>query len=159
VSDPGVTRRRPGLTAAGLVIGATLLAAAGCGRSGPTLAAVEGTLRWRGKPVSLVQVIFVPDEDKGARGPRSTAVTDSNGRFQLSCDNGQPGAVVGPHRVVVFVSSHRTDTRAPKGAERSAAPAPAPEAPSLPPEYMAAATTPLVREVRPGAQTIDLDLP
>src|SRR5262249_42447577 len=110
-----------------------------------------------------VQVIFLPDEQQGTKGPRSTAITDEQGRFRLVCDNGQPGAVVGHHRVILFESARLSEQRGERGGERSAEAAPrnpdAPKNPPLPQEYKTAAATPVQREVKPGAQTIDLTLP
>lgn len=83
--------------AAGLVLLAALPAAAGCSR-GPTFAEVSGTLKAGGKPLDKVQVEFWPE----VSGPRSIGVTDKEGRFTLTSDDGKrPGAVVGPHKVVL----------------------------------------------------------
>jgi hypothetical protein len=76
---------------------AVLLAAAGCGR-GPRFAEVSGTLKAGGKPLDNVQVEFWPE----VSGPRSLGVTDKDGRFTLTSDDGKhPGAVVGSHKVVL----------------------------------------------------------
>ena len=74
-----------------------LVAAAGCAR-GPALAPVSGNVVLGGKALSNVQVEFWPEN--GA--PRSTGMTDAEGRFTLVTDGDpRPGAVVGPHRVVL----------------------------------------------------------
>jgi len=74
-----------------------LLSAAGCS-AGPTFAPVTGTLSVGGKPLENVQVEFWPR----VSGPRSIGVTDKDGRFTLTSDSGRdPGAVVGPHKVVL----------------------------------------------------------
>jgi hypothetical protein len=83
--------------AAVLVLLAALPAAAGCS-GGPTFAEVSGTLKAGGKPLDHVQVEFWPE----VSGPRSIGVTDKDGRFTLTSDDGKhPGAVVGPHKVVL----------------------------------------------------------
>lgn len=68
----------------------------GCG-GGPRVAEVEGTVRVGGKPAEKIQVEFWPTTD----GPRSIGVTDGEGRFTLTTDDGRKGAVVGAHKVVL----------------------------------------------------------
>src|SRR5262245_52264679 len=74
----------------------------GCQR-GPTwnLAPVEGTLTKNGQPLPHMEVTFYPDLDAGVEGPRSTAVTDEAGHYRLRTHNGDEGAIVGKHRVVL----------------------------------------------------------
>jgi hypothetical protein len=77
---------------------AGLLGLAGCDR-GPAFAEVSGTLKVDGKPLENVQVEFWPL----ASGPRSIGVTDKEGKFTLTSDDGKrTGAVVGPHKVVLI---------------------------------------------------------
>ena len=74
-----------------------LVALAGCSR-GPQFAEVEGAVTRGGTPLKNVRVEFWPNSD----GPKSTAVTDDNGRYVLKSEDGTtPGAVVGSHKVVV----------------------------------------------------------
>lgn len=76
---------------------AVLLFAAGCG-GGPQFAEVEGTVSKGGTPLNNVRVEFWPDGD----GPKSTAVTDEQGRFTLKTEDGKTaGAMVGAHKVVL----------------------------------------------------------
>jgi len=78
-----------------------VLAAGGCD-SGPRVAEVSGVLRVKGgRPLDSVMVEFLPDPGAGAAGPRSTGMTDAEGRFRLVMDDQRPGAVVGRHRVLV----------------------------------------------------------
>jgi len=83
---------------------------AGCGKTWSLNDSVEGTVTLDGAPVPNVMVQFVPDDLK-VQYPTSTGTTDDKGHFQLTCQNGTPGAVVGKHNVVVLVG--RTDTGAP----------------------------------------------
>jgi hypothetical protein len=129
----------------------------GCSSPRETLATVEGTLRWNKKPLANVHVMFLPNEAKGTKGKQSAGVTDENGHFKLMCDNGQPGAVVGFHKVVVMTSARMTD-RGDKGEQAADASKVGPK-PAIPSKYQSAATTPVEREVKAEAQTIDLDLP
>src|SRR5260370_32621542 len=70
---------------------------AGCS-GGPTFAPVAGTVAGGGKPLDNVQVEFWPQ----VSGPRSIGVTDKDGHFTLTSDNGnEQGAVVGSHKVVL----------------------------------------------------------
>jgi len=89
-------RRSPVLLAA---LAACL--AAGCGAKPVEVAPVMGKLTLNGKPLGKHRVEFVPEEPTGDRFLRSIAETDDKGQFTLMCDNGQPGAVVGWHKVVI----------------------------------------------------------
>jgi hypothetical protein len=72
-------------------------AVTGCS-GGPVFAPVTGTLTVGGKPLENVQVEFWPQ----VSGPRSLGVTDKDGHYTLTSDNGkEPGAVIGPHKVVL----------------------------------------------------------
>src|SRR5262245_21223085 len=100
----GITKvnRRHGMRhASARAAGAALLAAAlaaGCSR-GPTFAEVTGVLKAGGRPLENVQVEFWPE----VSGQRSRGVTDKEGRFTLTSDDGKRhGAVVGSHKVVLI---------------------------------------------------------
>jgi hypothetical protein len=74
----------------------------GCGRRLPAIVPVQGTVLINGKPLPKASVTFVPQVDNLGADSNSTAVTDENGQFTLTCANtGQPGAVVGKHIVVI----------------------------------------------------------
>src|SRR5262245_9017391 len=67
-----------------------LIIAVGCSR-GPEFAEVEGKLVKGGTPLKNVRVEFWPEID----GPKSTGVTDSEGRYTLKSEDGKTiGAVV-----------------------------------------------------------------
>jgi hypothetical protein len=77
----------------------------------------------------------------------SSAVTDATGRFVLTADDGRPGAVTGPHRVVLidnaFVAEDEPNPMQvkqprPKGVNR------------IPRDYLAPTTTPLKVTVEAG---------
>jgi hypothetical protein len=53
-----------------------------------------------GRPLRGGTVVFTPDAKRGARGPVSFAVLNSDGAFVLGSDDG-PGAVRGWHRITV----------------------------------------------------------
>jgi hypothetical protein len=140
-----------------------LVAACGCSKSGVTFAPVEGTVTCNGRPVSYAQVIFVVDEDN--RGPRAVGITDEAGHFRLATDDGKDGAPVGRHRVCVIDTSAMAEKlgkfvkHAPEVPGRGVAPKKAVGKAAIPPEYGRPAGTPLRAEVRPGAQTIDFQVP
>jgi hypothetical protein len=127
-----------------------VLAAAGCG-SRPPFGEVEGVLRRNGQPLGNVHVQFMPDPTQGAEGPRSSAFTDPQGRYRLVCDDGRPGAVVGWHRIVLYDVELR---EGPGGQERTR-----PGVSRVPLDCGTAISTSLRYEVKPGAQTHDIDLP
>jgi hypothetical protein len=75
-----------------------LLAFAGGCAGGPQFAEVEGTVTKGGAPLKNVRVEYWPVTD----GPKSTGVTDDQGRYTLKSEDGRTvGAVVGPHKIVL----------------------------------------------------------
>jgi len=150
-------------------------AAMGCQR-GQTwnLAPVEGTVIKGGSPLKGIQMDFMPDIDAGTQGPRAGALTDEAGHYRLRTDNGDDGAVVGKHRVVIH------DLEARKGRRGGSARGPQPkdveqmlpanvkrlkgwsksaaDASRVPPRYGSFNETPLRVEVQPGPQIIDLQV-
>lgn len=142
------------------IVAAVLLGAAGCS-TGPTLAEVSGTLTQNGKPLGNVEVQFLPESGKmGAQ--RSRAVTDERGHFTLVCDNGKPGAVVGPHVVLLrdldsFGTEYKPARQREDEMERNRNQPP--RKPRFGPQYGDVTTTPLKKEVNAGGpQVIDLNM-
>jgi hypothetical protein len=120
-----------------------LAVAGGCGKTWSLNDSVEGTVTLDGTPVPNVAVQFVPDDPK-TQGPSSNGTTDDKGHFQLTCENGKPGAVVAKHNVVVLVG--RTDTGAPASAV------------AIPAVYKFAAQTPCQINVTANEHTYDVKL-
>jgi hypothetical protein len=131
----------------------------------PPLAVVEGTLTWNGAPLPGIAIQFVPDGDKGSTGPRSTAISEDNGHFILICDDNRPGAVIGHHRIVLMDSGNpndgarQRDPRQRPNGNSVEEPAKPGKSPAIPNIYQSAITTPIKREVVPGKQAIELNLP
>ena len=75
--------------------------AAGCGTSPPSVTEAEGVVLLNGAPLPNAQVEFSPELKNLGAEFNSGAVTDDLGRFQLACANGQTGAAIASHRVVV----------------------------------------------------------
>lgn len=116
----------------------------GCG-GGPSLGKVTGTVTLKGKPLPNAKVIFHP-EAKGTSP--SSATTDENGHYDLMYPPDRHGALIGKHKITV--STYRMESSG-DGAHKVTAEA-------VPAEYTSTATTTLVREVKAGSQTIDLEL-
>jgi hypothetical protein len=137
-------------TAAGLLGGAVLLAVAGCGAR-VAYTSVGGKVTLGGKPLAGVKVWFHPMTEGDEGLPYATGVTDNEGAYKLTSNNGKDGAMVGKHRVVIdWPPRERTDDRT--------RPPPA-QGPPIPLPYTQASATPFILEVKAGGpQTIDLPL-
>lgn len=157
-------RRRAGVQVvcrtARLVLALTVLS--GCGQDSPQ-ATVEGTLRKGGEPLDNCLVTFLPEAGDAGQASHSRGLTDRQGSYRLSFDNQQEGAAIGRHRVTVqdlSVSTgiRRRDHGAVDAEISENAPPPPIRHSRVPESYMSPADTPLRREVKPGHQTIDLDI-
>ncbi|QEG43843.1 peptidase associated/transthyretin-like domain-containing protein [Roseimaritima ulvae] len=86
-----------------LLVGSWLTAFSGCGpSSSEPLAAVKGTVTAQGQPLVGADVMFIPE---GGVGAPSGGKTDAQGAFELQYTNGESGAVIGKHRVVISVAA------------------------------------------------------
>jgi hypothetical protein len=148
------------VVAALIAVGAA--AAGGC--SGREFAEVEGQVTLDGKPLTDVEIVFMPDSTKGNKGNSASAYPDADGRYRLQTprDN-RAGTVLGPHRVVVIDLS----AIAPLGGGAPPAPgganAPATRSGAksrrFPQKYGDVADTPFKDvEIKSGKQTLDFDL-
>jgi hypothetical protein len=131
-----------------------LLAGLGCG---PRVAKVEGTLFLNGGPLPDIEVYFIPDGERGTRGPRAAAITDSAGHFQLDLGDLGRGAVVGHHRVVLIDRSSLPPVPDPRFDGPGARPR-MPQPSRIPAAYTTATTTPLRAEVPSSPQSIQLEI-
>lgn len=82
-----------------------ILLTTGCGQSGPATAEVAGTVTYRGKPLPLGSVLFVP-EDKHAQPVGATI--DARGQYRLD-------AVPGTYQVEVQMIARLRSQPAPEG--------------------------------------------
>ena len=83
--------------------------AAGCGRSGPAVQFVEGTVRLDGAPIANAVVNFRPLQDSSLP---ATGSTDERGRYRLTSTRGGKrggGALVGDYAVTVSKWRNRMD--------------------------------------------------
>jgi hypothetical protein len=114
------------------------LSAWGCARGdGPELGSVRGTVSLDGKPITNASVTFWL-----GTGRPSVGVTDAAGRYELRFTVNQTGALIGEHRVYISTAVPQQDETTP--AER------------IPAKFNVKST--LVREVKPGKNTIDFDI-
>ncbi len=114
-----MTRAKVLRAAAGAVFAcATALLAAGC-ESKAKVVPVEGVLKIAGKPAANVSVQLLPDHLKGNSGPTSYGTTDAEGKFRLKAQDGQDGAVAGPHVVIL---ADLDEERPPQGVAPKRAP-------------------------------------
>jgi hypothetical protein len=130
-----------------------ILAAPGCrGNPTPQLTEVEGVVVLNDEPLPLAHIQFVPELANFGSEYNSSAVTDDQGKFKLVCrKNGQPGAVIGVHRVIVWEYMPaelrvRSEETMVKLAEYQDALKNRP----IPEEYGSVVKTPLKVEVTPG---------
>lgn len=75
-----------------------MVAAGGCGKSGPETYDVSGTVTYNGQPVPVGQILFQPDISQGNKGP-GCVVRIKEGRYDTS-ENGK-GHIGGPHILVI----------------------------------------------------------
>lgn len=146
-----LSRVRPSVVLAGLLC----VALSGCGTKPiPFAENAEGTLTWGNKPLAGVRVQFVPQAGQGTQATLSSATTDEKGYFQLKRDdNGQPGAVIGKHKVVL-VSGRMgggPESRDDGGKEVR-------QGVKVPQIYSGVSTTPLGVEVKADQKTYPLEI-
>jgi hypothetical protein len=136
---------------------AVLCTICGCSSRLP-VGEVEGVVKLGDKPLPNVRVQFMPDPEKGTKGPISAATTDEQGRFKLVCADERAGAVVGHHRVVVTDLSARLYKTPAHGDDDKTAPKQKTQQPRVPDKYTTVTQTPLLVEVKAGKQEVTLDL-
>jgi hypothetical protein len=138
-----------------------VLVCAGCdGGAAPRLnSSVEGQVTLDGIPLAGVLIQFFPEGNLGI--PGSNSITDDKGFFKLTCDNGDPGAAVCKHKVVVLPG--RNDDRggsryAPQAPPANVATTTKKKNPPIPVSYTLATKSPLNIEVTEGKHSYDLSL-
>ncbi len=92
-------KRQRGILANVPIILAFALLCVGCGKSAPPLLEVEGRVILDGKPLSNVEVRFIPALAQGSEF-MAKGITDKDGKFQLTC-KGKAGACVGENHVLI----------------------------------------------------------
>ena len=113
----------------------------------PATTTVSGTVAFKGDKLTEGTVMFHPQGTKG--GHPATGDIGENGIFTLTTFDKADGAVVGNHIVTV--------QQFPKGANPGFEDQ-APGYVKIPPKYTTAKTSDLLVEVKPGPNTINLEL-
>ena len=123
----------------------------GCGRGGPEIVPIEGTVTHDGEPVPNLRIYFVPTD-----GRPSWAISDSSGHFVLDYDADHDGAKVGMHTVFVQNAGGDVDpTAAMSGAPR---PKTSPAMAQITKKYGTKDTSPLQVEVKKADRNFQLKL-
>lgn len=148
-----------------LAVAGLPLALGGCdGEPHYEHAKVHGKVTYKGKPVPLGSVLFVPIQPPpdGSMQPASGTI-NADGTYELQ-SKADPGAILGEHKVVVMAVDGGQPAAAPdpSKAPEIVGPAPAKQAArfkSLVPEkYSNPESTPLTRKVVPGDNALDIEL-
>ncbi|MHB8901481.1 MAG: carboxypeptidase-like regulatory domain-containing protein [Thermoguttaceae bacterium] len=134
------------------------VACVGCGKGGPALGTVSGTVTMDGKPLENALVTFTP----AAGGRGSTGTTDASGKYELAFIDGK-GALVGGHKVTVTslpkaVAAVEVSSDSPEYANQgsSADYDSAAVNETIPAKYNTQST--LTFEVKPGPNTYDIPI-
>jgi hypothetical protein len=140
-----------------LPVVAVVLALTSCTKSPPAVTEVEGVVLLDNQPLAHAQVEFMPESADFGSQINSTAVTDEMGRFRLTCNwQGQPGAVIGKHHVVVTEVAPPGESR---GERMKAAAAQAKQKNRpIPPIYSNYSKTPLIVDVTAEKKDYPLNL-
>ena len=93
-----------------VVLSATVLVTSvscfGCGKGGPPIEHVEGTVTMDGQPLKNATVLFVPQSG----GRPAAAATDENGHYVLTFTEGRRGAMLGPNKVQISTQADPGET-------------------------------------------------
>ncbi len=126
----------------------------GCG-GGPKFAPVTGTLTQNAKPLNNVRIEFWPTAD----GPKSTAVTDDQGRFTLKTEDGkQEGAMLGTHKIILKDLIIYGDQFLGRKAENMADLSGGKKPRFAQAQYRDSTATPLSKTVAEGPNSFDIDI-
>jgi hypothetical protein len=139
-----------------------IVIAMGCGgKSLPPLTEVEGTVLINDQPLPHAQVQFIPELSDFGAEVISEALTDEQGKFRLICNkDGQPGAFVAKHRVVVASAPVPSELRGQSGdsQQKLAAYEAKLKNRPIPKQYSTAGQTPLFVDVKTDQRTYVLKL-
>lgn len=132
-----------------LTVGA--ISIAGCGRGGPEVVRVTGTVTYQGNPVENLYLNFKPEV-----GRPSWGVTDAEGKYWLRYSRDRDGAVVGKHTVWVQFRprnpGEELQMTAPGGAKRPG------NLSAILRKYGSEKTTPLKFDIETDGQVVDIAL-
>jgi len=119
-------------------------------------AAVHGKVTYKGKPLTFGSVAFFPVKppEDGVLMPASGDI-QPDGTYELK-SRADGGALIGEHKVVVYAVEGTQTAAAKEGAAPKADQGP--KKSILPMKYSAPDSTPLVRTVKEGDNSIDLEI-
>ena len=126
-----------------------MVGAIGCGGGAsdtPPMGAVTGVVTLDGNPVAGATVEFTPDNTRNTKGPKSSAVTNADGKYTLVGPGGTSGAVVGFHKVTITCPPSAGQSSSLDGAGSSAPTTPC----TVPAKYGSLDSTDVNLEVSPG---------
>ncbi len=113
------------------------------------IAPVSGVVTINGKPAADIMVTFMPNVGPDTPAITSTATTGPDGKFTLTASNGQPGALVGPCKVLL---ADLNEERPPQGQ-------PLTRKPRLTPKYMVLGPETLEVTVKEGSNDgVEIDV-
>jgi hypothetical protein len=79
---------------------ASAFAIVGCGPdNGLTMGRVSGLVTYKGEPVEIGEVLFLPDSEKGNNGVPSMGAIGKDGRYTMSTQDAGDGVIAGHHKV------------------------------------------------------------
>ena len=138
------------LNPSGVLLCIVALVIAGCGRSDlPELGSVSGTVTLNGSPLADAIVNFTPEQ----AGRPSTGQTDSSGQYTLIYVADAEGAVVGTHSVTIErITTDAADDLPDDPADLEEGQV------MIEPLPDSAMDGSIVKEVKPGGNTIDIAL-
>ena len=132
-----------------LTVGA--ISIAGCGRGGPEVVRVTGTVTCQSKPVPNLFLNFKPEV-----GRPSWGVTDAEGKYSLNYSRDRDGAVVGKHTVwVQYKAGNPGEELQMTGARGAKRPG---NLPAILQKYGSEKTTPLKFDIETDGQVVDIPL-
>jgi hypothetical protein len=137
----------------------SLASLSGCGGGIPAIVPVKGTVLLNGRPLPKATVQFVPQRSDLGAEFASTAVTDDNGAFTLTCGyKDLPGAAVGQHTVLITESPLPDEMRNTRDYREIESYQARLSNRPIPPKYNTAKESPLKIEVKEGQEDVKLEL-
>jgi hypothetical protein len=130
-----------------LVAAAVALTPLACGRSGPEMARVSGTVTYQGKPVPKGTVSFVSPD---AARRNATGQLDANGYYRLQTEEPGDGAELGDYDVAFYAHEEKILDYRPKE--------PVKPQRLIPEKYENPKTSGLKRTVKSGSNTFNFEL-
>lgn len=133
-------------------MGVLALAAAAVGCGGPAPVPAGGTVTYNGQPVANANIVFTPTGSSGEAGGRiATGQTDAQGKFTLSTEKPDDGAVPGDYTVTVA-------PKAAVGVEGDYSLPAAQAKPPFPAHYTDPTSSPLKQTVNSGNNQFTLEI-